>query len=97
MKTQAQYISILKEFLKKYASAYGILELGIFGSVARNEHTETSDIDIYVLLEQADYDNYCNLKNHLENFLGNEVDLIRKRSTLRPLLLQHINRYGIQI
>ena len=38
----------LSDFKKMFAKKYGITKLGIFGSVARNEHTEDSDIDIVV-------------------------------------------------
>ena len=38
----------LKEFRKVYGTSLGINRIGIFGSVARGENTDDSDIDIVV-------------------------------------------------
>ncbi len=48
MKTVTEYISLLRDYMQRNADKYGISRMGIFGSVARNEQTETSDVDIYV-------------------------------------------------
>ena len=50
-------ISLLKNFKQKFGDTYGITKLGIFGSVARGENTEDSDIDIAVIVERMS-DNY---------------------------------------
>ena len=39
-------ISKLSEFKQTFGNQFGITRLGIFGSVARQENTEDSDIDI---------------------------------------------------
>ena len=41
-------ISKLADFKAAFSQKYGITKLGIFGSVARKENTEDSDIDIVV-------------------------------------------------
>ena len=46
MKTTNDYITILRKYLSTKADAYGITKIGIFGSVARNEQTEDSDVDV---------------------------------------------------
>ena len=51
MKTLNEIISILKEYKKTMSSQYGIKRLGVFGSVARGEQTESSDLDICVEIE----------------------------------------------
>lgn len=48
MKTTAEYIALLKKYMQQSASRYGIIRMGIFGSVARQEQNECSDIDIYI-------------------------------------------------
>ena len=45
MKDYRYYITLLKQFKSKFADKYGILKIGIFGSVARGEQTEKSDLD----------------------------------------------------
>ena len=45
-------ISKLSEFKQTFGNQFGITRLGIFGSVARQENTEDSDIDIVVEVEK---------------------------------------------
>ena len=54
MKDYRYYITLLKQFKSKFADKYGILKIGIFGSVARGEQTEKSDLDIFVEVKEAD-------------------------------------------
>ena len=46
MKDYRYYITLLKQFKSKFADKYGILKIGIFGSVVRGEQTEKSDLEI---------------------------------------------------
>ena len=52
MKTTAEILDILRDFKAHYAEKYGIITLGLFGSAARGEHDETSDIDICIKLQE---------------------------------------------
>lgn len=45
----------LKEYQIKNGEKYGILKLGLFGSVARETHREHSDIDIVITLREQDF------------------------------------------
>ena len=42
----------LKDFKQTFDQRFGIINIGIFGSVARQENTEDSDIDIVVEVEK---------------------------------------------
>jgi uncharacterized protein len=42
-------IKILKDYKKEVTEQYNILKIGIFGSVARDEAGEESDVDVVVL------------------------------------------------
>lgn len=55
MKSTAEIIHILKRFKEESASKYGIKSLGIFGSFARNQQDEASDLDVFVVLQDADF------------------------------------------
>ena len=48
MKTTSEYIAILHKYMAENAHKYGIVRMGIFGSVARGEQTENSDVDVCV-------------------------------------------------
>lgn len=77
---------------KKALLHLGVRALSLFGSVARNEGTINSDVDILV-----DFDTkkglfgFVSLKNYLEKLLGCEVDLMTKNA-LHPALKKKILR-----
>ena len=48
MKTTSEYIAILHKYMAENAHKYGIVRMRIFGSVARGEQTESSDVDVCV-------------------------------------------------
>lgn len=69
---------------------YMISELGIFGSYARQEQTETSDVDVLVeFSEIPSLLKFINLENYLSDHLGVKVDLVHKRG-LKPRLGERI-------
>lgn len=55
MKTKEEYLADLRLFKEKFAAKYGIRSIGIFGSVARGEHRDDSDLDVFVELEEPDF------------------------------------------
>ncbi|MBI5248975.1 MAG: nucleotidyltransferase family protein [Desulfomonile tiedjei] len=55
---------------------FGVCRIGIFGSYARGEQKEGSDMDFLVDFESATFDNYFDLKFFLENLFGRTVDLV---------------------
>jgi len=68
-----------------------VVRLALFGSVARNEATENSDIDLLVTFSQQPVTSvdYFNLQFYLEDLLGCSVDLITDkalRKELRPYI-----------
>ena len=70
--------------------------MGIFGSVARNQQTESSDVDIYYEGETKGF-SLSHLKNELEELLGSPVDIIRLRDRMNQLLRKRIEREGIYV
>ncbi len=55
---------------------FGVENLALFGSVARDEANETSDIDIVVSLAEPLGFGFIQLADYLEDKLGCKVDLI---------------------
>ena len=83
-------ISKLGAFKQAFGKQFGITKLGIFGSVARQENTEDSDIDIVVEVEKPTLSLMYELKEKLKELFNCEVDLVRFRPTLRPLFKSNI-------
>ena len=55
MMDTVEIVKILKKFKAESAHKYGIKSLGIFGSFARCQQNEASDLDIFVMLQESDY------------------------------------------
>ena len=87
----------LAGFKKDFGSKFGIVKLGIFGSVARKENTESSDIDIVVEVKQPSLSLMYELREALKTLFGCEVDLVRFRKSLRPLFKSNIQRDVIYV
>ena len=62
---------------------FDVRSLGIFGSYAREEQSEASDMDFLVEFDRATFDNYFDLKFFLEDLFGRKVDLVIK-DTIKP-------------
>ena len=80
MKTLADLISILKENRTELESRYHVKRIGIFGSYARSEETDSSDVDILVELSQPIGLNLIDLIYFLEEKIGERVDLVTVKS-----------------
>ena len=83
-------INKLADFKSAFAQKFGITKLGIFGSVARKENSEDSDIDIVVEVEKPTLSLMYELRENLKALFNCNVDLVRFRSTLRPLFKSNI-------
>jgi len=87
MKSTKEYIDLLRQFMQQKGQKYGISKIGIFGSVARGEQNENSDVDI--LFEgKANLLLHVRIKNELEELLGSPVDLVRMRNQLNGTTLK---------
>jgi len=62
---------------------FGVRRLGIFGSYARGEQTEASDMDFLVEFERPTFKNYFGLKFFLEKLFECKVDLVF-HDTIKP-------------
>lgn len=95
MTTTNDYISLLRKYLSTKADAYGITKIGIFGSVARNEQTEDSDVDVCVEMKKPDLFTMVHIKEELQELFGKPVDIVRLRKNMNSMLLKQIERDGI--
>jgi len=93
MKTLNEIKKILLEHKEELKEKYKVKTIGIFGSYARGEQTEKSDIDIMVEFYENNYPSfseYLDLIELLEEILGLNVDLITKNSIHNPYLKKSI-------
>lgn len=97
MKSTDEYINILKQYKAQMADKYGIQHIGIFGSVARGEQKETSDLDVYVKLKTPKLFFMYSIHEDLERLCKCKIDLIRLREGMNSLLLKKIETEGIYV
>lgn len=70
---------ILHDHKQRLSSTYGLTNLAIFGSYARNQQTEESDVDILVEFNRPIGSAFIDLAEELEEILNVKVDLVSKR------------------
>ena len=76
MLTKEEARGILKEHYPYLSLQYGVKRIGLFGSYAKDEPTENSDIDIVVEFERSIGFRFAELAEYLENILGKSVDIL---------------------
>lgn len=77
MKSVNDVIKLMNQHMESI-DQFQVREIGVFGSIARGEQTDESDVDILVEFEenQDTFDHYMDLKFYLEELLHQNVDLV---------------------
>ena len=91
----------LKELLSGPCRRHPVRSLRVFGSVARGEASQGSDLDLLVQFEDmppAEYaTHYFGLLHELQNALGTEVDLLTPGGVTRPSLKRNIHEESVLV
>lgn len=90
-------LSTLSAQLPELRRRFGVVHLSLFGSVARDEAREDSDVDILVDFGKApDFDQYMETMFYLETLLGRKVDLVTE-GELRPRAVPYVEKDRVEI
>ncbi|MGI1658303.1 MAG: nucleotidyltransferase family protein [Desulfitobacterium sp.] len=81
----------LKEHKPILEERYSVKKIGVFGSYARNEQTEHSDIDLIVEFTRPIGLEFIDLKLYLEEIFDRKVDLVTPNA-LKPQIKENILR-----
>lgn len=90
-------LAILRDFKQRFAEKYGILEIGIFGSTARDDAREDSDVDICIKTKTPDPFAIVHIKEEIESRIRKHVDIVRIREKMNPFLRERIEKEGIYV
>ena len=94
---RTEVIEKLNKSSKGLAEQYGIKALFLFGSVARDEGSKISDVDLLVeFIEPIGLFDFVSLKQELEKILGCPVDLGTMKS-LKGRLEREIDTEAIRV
>jgi predicted nucleotidyltransferase len=86
-----EIIQVLRDYKKEFAEQYGILTIGVFGSVARDEAGEDSDVDVEIRISKPDLFMFVGIKNELEERLHRPVDIVTYRESMNKFLKKRID------
>lgn len=90
MNTQ-EIIEILRDYKRERGARYGIVDIGVFGSVARDEAGEASDVDVVVRILKPDLFMLVGLKDELAERFHRPVDIVTYRENMNPFLKKRID------
>lgn len=95
--TREELIDFLSTNKSSFAKDFSVKKIGLFGSYARNEADEESDIDIVVELNKADMFYLIGIKQTLEDKFGRRVDVVRIRERMNVNLRRRIEKDAIYV
>ncbi len=84
-------ISIIKDNRKAIHRRFGVKRIGVFGSYARGEGREASDIDVLVEFREPTFKHFMGLVFYLEELLGRPVDLVTVKA-LSPYIAPMVKK-----
>lgn len=95
--SRAEALEMLQQHKQELAVLYGVTRVGVFGSVARDEATEKSDVDIVVEMAKPDLFFMVHIQNRLESAMHCRVDIVRYRDHMNAFLKQQIDREAVYV
>ena len=87
-----EIIDNLRNQMPIIKSRFGVEEIGLFGSYARNEIKKDSDLDFLVTIQPPTFLNLAGLLNFLEDLFHTKVDLTTKHKHLSARFLKAIEK-----
>ena len=92
MKHKQEILTFLKQQLPYLKQNFKVKSIGIFGSYAREEQTEKSDIDMLVEFEApVGFFKFIELEDYLTEKLGAKVDLVTPdalKTLIKPQIME---------
>ena len=88
--TRQDILSSLQRLKEELTKQYPVKKIGVFGSVARDEQTDESDIDLLVEFSApVGFVTFMRVEHFLLDRLGKRVDLVTP-DTLKPVIRQDV-------
>jgi len=91
--TQEEIINFLRAHKQEMHERFGVVRIGLFGSYARGEAREDSDIDVAIEMEDYSADGYFGTLHFLEDAFQKRIDLgieSNFKPVLKPYILKEI-------
>ena len=86
-----------KPEIMEIASRYGVSEIKVFGSVARGDEDENSDVDLLIYKFNGTFLGFASLEVDLGDIIGRKVDLRKPNNIRHPIVLDRIMRDAVPL
>jgi uncharacterized protein len=94
---RSRALELLTQSKPTLVARYGVTELALFGSTARNDARSDSDIDILVAFDgPATSERYFGVQFYLEDLFGCEINLVTEKA-LRVELRPFIEKEAVRV
>lgn len=94
---RAEVLDLLRTHKPTLEQRYGVTKLALFGSFARDQATEKSDIDILVHFDgPATSKTYFGVQFYIEDLLEHQVDLVTEKA-LRDEFRTYVEREAVSV
>jgi len=94
---RSEALTLLREHKPTLTQRFGVLRLALFGSTARDNARESSDVDVLVAFDgPATSARYFGVQFYLEDLLGHPVDLVTEQA-LRRELRPYIEKEAVHV
>lgn len=92
---QKEVLEVLESYKRQHADEFGIVRIGIFGSVARDEATAESDVDVVIETKHPNLFKLSRIRLDLEELMQTHVDLISYRESMNTFLKERIQKEAV--
>jgi predicted nucleotidyltransferase len=90
-------LQILRTYKEEVGAHYGITALGVFGSIARGQATEESDVDVVIQTRTPNLLILSRVRQELEERIVRHVDVVRYREQMNPFLKKRIDKDAVYV
>ena len=93
MTERDEVLSILKREAHDLKDRFGVTNVGLFGSVVRDEAKDSSDLDLLIELdpESITYKKYLDLEVYLQSLFPRKIEIVTMDG-VSPYILLYISR-----
>lgn len=92
-----EVLNLLRAHKRTLAQRFGVTDIALFGSFARNQNAEHSDIDVLVWFDgPATSRRYFGVQFYIEDLVGRPVDLVTDKA-LRAELRPEVEREAVHV
>jgi len=98
MSRKSEVLEYLRSNKDNFSKKFGVVRVGLFGSVAKEIDTKNSDIDIAIEMDKKrkNLRNFFGFKRELEKRFGTKVD-VGIETTLKPIVKEVIKEEIIYV